>query len=188
MKLSTATRLSYDNEAQLGVSVRAATVTDYHAIIQFYCKQWQQTYHGIVNDEYLSQLTNSNVLHSSFQNMLLPWRHQVKVLLAHSGDKIVGLAAGGPYRSELLPGEAENYALYIDSDFQGRGLGWRMWQARARLLAADGATKLHTWVLEPNNNAQNVYRAWGAQPATPWQRQVQFGQQQMSEVHYTWDL
>lgn len=170
------------------LSIRLATMADIDALLRFYFAMWEITYSGIINNEFLMRLAVSPQVHSCFINMLTTGRETSRILLAFDGDKIVGIAAGGPYRLSVEPGHAENYALYIHPSYQGRGLGRYMWLKRARKLQAMGAHMLHTWVLAPNMAAQDAYLRWGAKPGEPWSRSVQFGDQVMDEVHYTWDL
>lgn len=180
--------MEFDVESFMHLFVRLATAADVDALLQFYVTMWQATYVGVINNDFLLRLAASPQVHTCFINMLTTGRESARILLAFDGDKIVGMAIGGPYRLDVEPGHAENYALYIDPAYQGKGLGRYLWLKRARMLQALGAHMLHTWVLAPNKDAQVAYERWGAKPGAPWSRTVQFGDQEMEEVHYTWDL
>lgn len=180
--------MEYGLEEGLRFIVRLATLGDLDALLRFYVSMWQVTYEGLIDASFLARLTTNPMVRESYHTMLAPWRTDIKILLMFDADRIIGMAAGGPYRSVVEEGHAENYALYIDPAYQGRGLGRKLWLQRARLLQEQGAKVLHTWVLEPNTAARATYLAWGARPAEPWARTVQFGQQTMNEVHYMWDI
>lgn len=173
---------------QLDIVIRLATMLDLEPLLRFYISMWQTTYAGLVNDAFLRDMPSNPKIREAFASMLAPWRDNVVVVLALHGTQIVGMAAGGPCRYVMAADEAENYALYIDQRYQRRGIGHRLWSERAGLLQRQGAVTLNTWVLEPNQKAQARYREWGAKPAEPWQRMVQFGTQEMAEVHYSWDI
>lgn len=168
--------------------IRLASLADLEAIIQFYSFMWQTTYQGMVDAAYLSRMSTSPHVYRTFQSLLAPWRHDTRVLLLLQGEQIIGLAMGGRWRDELSDHEFENYALYIHPEYQHMGLGYRLWRARAEHMRALGATKLHTWVFEDNGRARAAYEKWGAQPAMPFRRMAQFGQHQISEVHYVFDV
>lgn len=180
--------MEFELESFLHLTVRLATLGDLDALLSFYTAMWQMVYSGVINNEFLMRVAINPQVQSCFINMLTTGRETARILIAMDGDTIVGLAMGGRYRMAAEPDHAENYALYIHPDYQHRGLGRHLWQLRARMLKSLGARVLHTWVLEPNIQAQQAYKNWGGTPGTPWKRSVDFGDQEMNELHFEWDL
>jgi len=84
--------------------------------------------------------------------------------VAEAADgELVGLAMGGPAKTEGLPTTGEVYALYVRVSYQGRGLGRRLVQAVATHLARLGMTALHIGCLAANAPGRRFYESLGGQ-------------------------
>jgi GNAT superfamily N-acetyltransferase len=78
------------------------------------------------------------------------------------GD-LVGLAMGGPAKTEGLTRTGEVYALYVRASHQGRGVGRQLVQAVAAHMAQLGKTGLHIGCLAANTPARRFYESIGGQ-------------------------
>jgi ribosomal protein S18 acetylase RimI-like enzyme len=78
-----------------------------------------------------------------------------------AGGELVGLAMGGPAKTDGLPHTGEVYVLYVRASHQGRGLGRRLVQAVAAHLAQLGMTALHIGCLAANAPARRFYESLG---------------------------
>ena len=56
---------------------------------------------------------------------------------------------------------ADLEALYIDPEFQGKGIGTKLKDIFFNWAKEKGATKVVFGVLKDNNKARKVYEAWG---------------------------
>jgi GNAT superfamily N-acetyltransferase len=79
-------------------------------------------------------------------------------------DRIVGYAAYGRTRSRALGTEAEIDELYLLPEYQGVGLGRRLFRAVRNDLADFGLTQLGVWSLEDNERAGAFYEGLGGKP------------------------
>ena len=68
-------------------------------------------------------------------------------------------SSAAPARS--LPQEGEIYELYLRPEYQGIGLGSRLFSEARRLLGSLGCKGLVVWTLEENDRAVNFYSALG---------------------------
>lgn len=85
-------------------------------------------------------------------------------IVAVAGDTICGFATTGPSQDEDAADAGELYAIYLDPQAWGRGIGRSlMAEARAR-LSRQGFAEAILWVLEGNERAKRFYRADGWQP------------------------
>ncbi len=78
-----------------------------------------------------------------------------------ASGEVVGLAMGGPPRTETLEQTGEVYVLYILASHQRRGLGRRLVQAVSDHLAQSGTTALEIGCLAANAPARRFYESIG---------------------------
>nr|WP_314220177.1 GNAT family N-acetyltransferase [Streptomyces sp. DSM 40713] len=83
-------------------------------------------------------------------------------LVAEQAEKTVGRAAHGAYRDgEVLTAEAELYAIYVDTEHLGRGVGRALLRESVRRADALGYSRMYLWVLEGNATARRFYERAG---------------------------
>jgi GNAT superfamily N-acetyltransferase len=92
----------------------------------------------------------------------------VDALVCADGDAIVGFACVGPNRDGLDASVGELYALYVQPEHLGKGLGHQLLAAAEQRLAARGFVTATLWTLEPNDRARRFYehRGWQADGAS----------------------
>jgi GNAT superfamily N-acetyltransferase len=81
--------------------------------------------------------------------------------VVETGDLVVGYAAYGRTRSRALGTEAEIDELYLLPEYQGLGLGRRLFRAVRNDLTDHGLTQLGVWSLEENVRAGAFYEGLG---------------------------
>jgi GNAT superfamily N-acetyltransferase len=85
----------------------------------------------------------------------------IETTVADEGDEIVGFSAFGAARDEDAGGAGEIYALYVDPDRWGSGVGRELLRdSRRRLVAAEFSEAI-LWVLRGNESAERFYEADG---------------------------
>ena len=136
--------------------IRRARRDDAAAIGRVHVETWQSSYAGLLPDELLVAM--SDVRQSAWWARALEDPDQARgVFVADDEDRgVVGFASGGPVRDppEGLDGmEArvgEVYTLYVEPDFQNRGLGRSLLDALFGQLASDGFDTAVLWMLAEN--------------------------------------
>lgn len=117
-------------------------------------KSWQETYPGIVDEEYLALMRLDTQQEKS--------KTQLEYTIVAELDRtIVGFAMYGPCRDNDLPGCGEVYAIYILKDAQGYGIGRKLMDAALEKLS-DFST-IAIWVLSGNDHAAGFYKHYGFQ-------------------------
>jgi len=84
-----------------------------------------------------------------------------QTIVALTGERIVGFSSFGPTRDDDARGAGEIYALYVDPDQWGAGVGHRLLDDSRRRLEDAGYTEAVLWVLRGNAGAERFYRADG---------------------------
>src|SRR5689334_22500307 len=97
------------------IIIRRAKVEDAVAISRVHVESWRTTYSGIVPDEYLATLKESD--------REPVWREQLtragEIYVANLNGEVVGFMAGGPIREAVQAYDAELYAIYLLQRAQG---------------------------------------------------------------------
>lgn len=124
--------------------IREASVEDAPAIARVTVDTWKTAYRGIIDDNYLNNLT--------YEEREKGWRefpfHDAFVLAAEDDTgKIIGFAAGGPQREEDSEYKGELYAIYIYREQQRKGIGQALFGSFLQKLAQSGINSLILWVL-----------------------------------------
>ncbi|QHW29937.1 GNAT family N-acetyltransferase [Paenibacillus rhizovicinus] len=140
--------------------IREARKQDAAGIANVHVASWQTTYRGLMAESYLANLSVEGRLRSwlwTFDNL----KKDEIIYVAETGEgKIVGFSSGGRSRHDDSRYEGELYAIYLLQDFQGMGLGKRLFQQVSSSLKASGCSSMMLWVLR-DNPAAAFYAAMG---------------------------
>ncbi len=116
-------------------------------------KSWQETYAGLVSDEYLSATTLEKC-------EKLAHRFPNDTLIAKSGDKVIGFISYGVCRNDDTQGEV--YAIYVLKEYHGSPVGYELMKAAVQALS--DYNKIAVWVLKGNDRAIRFYERYGFIP------------------------
>lgn len=142
--------------------VRDATSQDAAEVAGVHVRSWQAAYRGLFPDDYLDTLrAGDRMAHYTFGGGR---PDRPATIVAVAGDTICGFATMGPSQDEDAADAGELYAIYLDPQAWGRGIG-RSLIAEARVrLSRQGFAEAILWVLAGNEQAQRFYHADGWQP------------------------
>jgi 2-(1,2-epoxy-1,2-dihydrophenyl)acetyl-CoA isomerase len=133
-------------------TVREAVPSDLQAIADCHTTCWQEAYAGLVPQSYLD---DPEVI----QRRLDKWRQRLSeghpAYVAVLGDRVIGLARGGPSRDQPPPADLELRSLYVRASHQGTGVADRL------LHSAIGNSAACLWVYEDNARANAFYSRHG---------------------------
>lgn len=82
-------------------------------------------------------------------------------LVAEADGRIAGYAYGGRHRARAAYDYAAEVSAYIHPDFQGRGLGRRLYEALFAELAGRGFYNAYAGITEPNRPSVGLHKAVG---------------------------
>ncbi|MBM2812245.1 MAG: N-acetyltransferase [Chloroflexi bacterium] len=176
-------------EAQrVGVRIRQAQESDARTIAEVHVRGWQWAYRGQLPDSYLDGLSANLEQRTQLWQRTLAHQPEQRVWVAEADRGIVGFAATFPSRDDdATPQIGEVGAIYLDTDWAGKGVGRVLFEQALddlRLLGYDQAT---LWVLETNERARRFYEVAGFRPdgATKVVRCDDF---ELRELRYRLDL
>lgn len=151
-----------DRTHEVAVRIREATAMDAASIGRIHVETWRASYAGLVPEDYLVRL--------SMRDRASWWREGIgrgregHVLVAEleGSGRIVGFGSCGRARGQGRGPTGEVYTLYVDLDWQDRGVGRKLLAALFEELAAQGHSSAIVWVLA-DNPSRFFYEAMGGQ-------------------------
>ena len=160
---------------------RPALCEDAGAISKVHEESWKHTYAGLIPHRALFQMINRR----DAQWWESAIRRATIVLVAEIDDQIAGYVTLGPNRVRTFPQEGEIYELYLKPEFQGIGLGAKLFADARKELRRRGFMGATVWVLTENHPALNFYlNAGGKAIATGSE---QFDHEKLEKIALAWD-
>jgi GNAT superfamily N-acetyltransferase len=141
----------------MSIDVRRARVDDSSGIAAVHDAAWRYAYRGVLPGLDLERMV---------ERRGPTWwakaiRRHVLVLVLEVDRQIVGYATLGPSRMRSLPYKGEIYEIYLLPEYQGLGLGSRLFQAARRMLGDLNFNGLAVRALRANEGAVAFYRRLG---------------------------
>ena len=145
-------------------TIRPATPKDAQRLAEIHVSAWQAAYRGQLDDEYLDGLKVDDRL-EQHRRSLQEERGDWRTWLAEDGGRVVGFAVTGPSEdADAERSTAEVYAIYLEPDRVGTGLGRDLFDHAVTDLRERGFDAITLWVLETNERARRFYEAAGWRP------------------------
>lgn len=146
-------------------SIRRAREGDIGGLSRVFDAAWREAYRGIIPGVALERLISARGR---------PWWRAAltrgrPVAVVETGDAVIGYASYGRARSRALGADGEVDELYLLPEYQGVGLGRRLFRAVHNDLADHGLGRLGVWTLEDNLRAGAFYESLGGKkgPVVP---------------------
>ena len=134
--------------------VRDAEVGDVEAIARVQVRGWQQAYSHVFDEDDLAGISVERR-----QEVAREALGSAVALVAGRDGEVLGFAFAGPSRK--TEGVAELYAIYVDPNAWGTGLGRELIVEVERRLREQGFSEAELWVLEDNPLGRRFYEAAG---------------------------
>ena len=165
----------------LTIDIRPATPGDAPAVSVVHEAAWGQTYAGIIPHRSLRAMISRR--DSGWWERAI--RRGTSVLLVDFAGTVAGYVTFGLNRARALPQDGEVYELYLLPEYQGIGLGSRLFDAARRELSAHGCRGLVVWALEENTPAVDFYIAKGGRDVA--EGSETFDGKPLAKVAFVWN-
>lgn len=164
--------------------IREAALADAAGIAVVHIDSWRTTYRGMVPQAYLDSL--------DYDERTVRWNRILSESAAthavHVAEDrqvgIVGFASGGPERSGDSEYRGELYAIYVQPQYQRKGLGVQLTGAIVDSLVRFDLHSMLVWVLTDNQQARMFYERLGGQYLST--QPIEVGGISLDEVAYGW--
>ncbi|GEP11650.1 GNAT family N-acetyltransferase [Methylobacterium gnaphalii] len=142
------------------VSIRRARPDDIGMLSAVFEAAWREAYQGVIPGVALQKFIAKRGP-SAWRGMIGRGRGLAAM---EFGDQVVAYAAYGRSRDRTLTAEGEVDELYVAPEYQGIGLGSRLFRAVRNDLADHGLARVGVWALADNDRARAFYEALGGRP------------------------
>jgi len=163
------------------IGIRKAEPRDAAAIADVHHQAWQGAYSGIIPHRALNGMINRR----GPQWWANAIRRAATVLVVEVGGQLAGYATIGRNRARELAQQGEIYELYLRPEYQGIGLGSRLFAAARERLAESGLAGMVVWALEENAGALSFYEGAGGRDIA--EGVEVFDQKAVKKVAFVWD-
>ena len=133
--------------------IRPATEADARALAEIQARGWRHAYADIVDPERMPTVEDQTprwVAHLDAGGVVHVWDQD---------GRVVGFATAGPGRDDARVGEL--YAIYVDPQAQGAGVGSALLAAAEQSLRDAGHREAILWTFEANGLARAFYERHG---------------------------
>lgn len=164
----------------LSIDVRRAEPEDVSSISDVHRQAWVQAYAGLIPHKPLTQM---------LERRGASWwckavRGPATLLVLDVGGHIAGYATLGLNRARALPYDGEIYELYLRPEYQGVGLGRRLFGEGRRLLKSLGCEGMVVWCLEDNDHGVRFFRRHGGDDMA--EGMEDFDGRQLKKIGFVW--
>ena len=164
--------------------IREAMPGDEVGIATIHVQSWQTTYQGIVPQAYLDQLSVDHRI-KLWRGLTHASRSDGKTFTALSQkDQIIGFADVGRNRISDPSAGGELNAIYLLKEYQGFGLGKRLFDASRNWLKINDYQTMTLWVLA-QNPARDFYSHMGGNVISS--KIIELGGIPLEELAFTWN-
>jgi ribosomal protein S18 acetylase RimI-like enzyme len=165
------------------VQIRKATKDDASGIAKVHVRSWQETYQGMISQDYLDSLKVED-RKPLWEKSLSESADTSPVFVAVNPEgEIVGFASFGKERSGKFNADGELYAIYILKEYQRGKLGLRLLLAGLDDLLKQDYESMLVWVLA-DNESRKFYES--LQPQKAGEEVVKIAGKEYIEVAYIW--
>lgn len=165
----------------LAIELRRGVDADADAIASVHDAAWTEAYAGILPYSALNRM----IRRRGPQWWANAIRRSTVILVLEIDGMIAGYATLGRNRVRTLPYQGEIYELYLRPEYQGLGLGTRLFLAARSELRRRKLAGTVVWVLCDNERAISFYRNAGGRPVA--EGSEFFDGTRLGKIAFAWD-
>jgi ribosomal protein S18 acetylase RimI-like enzyme len=159
-------------------SIRHARPGDAEEIARVHDESWRDAYRGVIPGVELERM----IARRGPTWWLSAIERGTGLLVLDFDNKIGGYSTYGRNRVPSMPYSGEIFELYLSPQYQGLGLGRRLFAVARRELAEHGYLSTIVWALADNEKALAFYRSLGGQ--TVRRAEERFGNDMLTRVAF----
>lgn len=142
--------------------VRKAVLDDARAIAKINVDTWRSAYQGLIPDEILDKMSYDDREELVKQFLEADEKKIFTYVAEDISGLIAGYVMGGPERFNNPSYDGEIYAVYIQNEYQRRGIGRLLIREVAKSLQTENISSVIVWVLS-NSPFKSFYKSIAGQ-------------------------
>lgn len=160
----------------MDIVIRKAEVKDARGIVEVYTYTWLTTYKGLIPDEILENRLNT--IEERIPLIQKTIEEKNNMFVAVVDNKVVGVMSYGKSRNDDYSSSGEIYSIYVLEEYQGLGLGKKLFMTGIKELISKGYDTMILYVLSGNNTIKFYEKYCGVKIG---QKQDKFGSVMLTE-------
>ena len=154
---------------------------DAAAVAAVHDDAWLATYRGMIPQANLERM----IVRRGPNWWQRAIRRGVNILVLDFDEVIAGYVTIGRNRARTLPFDGEIFELYLAPEYQGVGLGTRLFLSARQELARMNMSSSVVWVLDDNQPAIRFYENAGGRRIS--KATESFGDVKLAKTAFAWD-
>ena len=136
--------------------IRDMLRSDAKRVAEISANSWKFAYRGLMPDLVLDNI--------DIQKREINWREGFDTLpnliriVACENNQVIGFASGRDFREEDSQFKGELWAIYVEPEYMGKGVGKALMQEFKLRLRTLEFKEMYVWVLHNNKQAQQFYQ------------------------------
>lgn len=164
----------------VAIDIRPGRADDATAIADVHDDAWRNAYRGIIPGRDLERMISRRG--ADWWRAAIGRGSRLTVLTVD--DRAVAYASMGRNRASALLAGGEIYELYVHPEYQGIGLGRRLFETARCELRARNYQGIAVWALADNEQATGFYRHLEGRPAA--RGTERFGDTILDKLAFVW--
>ena len=165
----------------LTAETRRARPEDASRISEIHSTSWRSAYSGIIPFKALNRMINRR----DTNWWATAIRRSTIILIIEVGEEIAGYATLGANRVNTLPFEGEIYEIYLQPEYQGIGLGAKLFTDARQELRRRGYKGFVVWALSDNEPSLRFYENAGGNAVASGSEH--FDGRKLDKVAFAWE-
>lgn len=166
------------------IKIRNVKKEDLFAVAEIGVNSWKTAYKGIINDEYLDNLS----IEENYQKRLKDYTKN-GFIVAELQNEVVGFCRyrkGNNYKDEYPEVDCEICALYVKPEYKRNGIGKELVNYVINEFKENGYSKMILWCLKDNYPSRAFYEKMGG--IYCGENTIEKGNRKYTEVGFIYNL
>ena len=140
--------------------IRKAIKEDSYNIANLIVASWQTAYKGLIDDNYLNNLSVSDRM-TGWENNILNQNENNHIYVYEEDSKILGVIRFGKPDDESANYNSEIHVLYVEPSFKRKGIGTKLFDFARTYFINNNTTDMIIWCLRNNIPSIKFYEKMG---------------------------
>lgn len=141
--------------------IRYNRIEDQEQMAHIKVDSWNETYKGIIDDEYLASL-DYQIQTDRYIESFDEYKYNVLVACEKKTNKIIGYSCFSTNENEFVDNtDCELVSLYLAPGYTGKGIGKSLFRETIKILKGYNKRNMLVWCIKENKNAIKFYQKLG---------------------------
>lgn len=171
---------------KINIKIRNVKKEDIPSVVDIQIKGWQTAYKGIIEDEYLNNLSNEY----EFRIKKMEKNYMTNgFIVAEQNDEVVAFCRyvfNNSFSQEIENADCELCAIYVRPDLKHCGIGTQLFNYVINEFKNKNKSTMILWCLNDNESSKNFYTKIGGTIIT--ERNIEIENKQYKECCFKYDI